>query len=392
MTNTSIRLSKSTVGEAEAQALAEVIAGGRLGMGSFVEQFENDLAEFIGGDRHVICVNTGTSALHVAVQACGIGPGDEVLVPTLTYIASFQAISAAGAVPIACDVDPQTCNLDPWDAARRITKRTKAIMPVHYASGHAHVESVYALAQSHGLRVIEDAAHAFGCLRNGQRVGARGDVICFSFDGIKNITCGEGGAIVTGDSAAARHARDARLLGVEEDTAQRYAGQRSWEFDASRQGWRYHMSNLCAAIGRVQLKRLTAEFGPRRQHLARRYEALLADIPGVRTLQLDYSRIIPHIFPIVLPAEKRNEVRSALLAGGIETGIHYKPNHLLSYYGAGSLRLPVAEELYTRLLTLPLHVELTEEDQDRIIQVVIGALNASRRLPAPGQEAACVNL
>lgn len=368
-----IRLSKSTVGEREQQALAQVVSDGRLGMGVFVEQFEKDLAAFIGNGRQVMCVNTGTSALHLAVQACGIGPGDEVLVPTITYVASFQAISAAGATPVACDVDARTLCLDVADAERRITRRTRAIMPVHYASGQGDLDAVYALAQSRGLRVIEDAAHAFGGYWKGQRVGALGDVVCFSFDGIKNITSGEGGAVVTSDPAVARRVRDARLLGVEKDTEKRYQGQRSWEFDVTEQGWRYHMSNLFAAVGRVQLQRLDSEFAPKRIGLAKRYERLFACAPQIRTLGLDYSRVVPHIFPIRISGDCRDEVQQALIADGIECGIHYKPNHLLSLYGAGAVRLPVAEDAYRKMLTLPLHVELTEEDQDRIVQIVLEA-------------------
>jgi dTDP-4-amino-4,6-dideoxygalactose transaminase len=365
-----IRLSKSTVGEREAQALAAVISDGRLGMGSFVEKFEKELAAFIGGGRHVLCVNSGTAALQLAVQACGIGPGDEVLIPTITYIASFQAVSATGASPIACDVSPTTLCLDAADAAKKITARTRAIMPVHYASGPGDLDAVYDLARQHGLRVIEDAAHAFGGFWKGRRVGATGDLVCFSFDGIKNITAGEGGAVVTSDPEVARRIGDARLLGVEKDTEKRYQGQRSWEFDATAQGWRYHMSNLCAAIGSVQLRRLDTEFAPKRVVLARRYEELLAGAPQIRTLELDYGAVVPHIFPILIADGRRDAVRQALLDNEIECGIHYKPNHLLTLYGGGSTKLPVAEDAYSRMLTLPLHVELTAAEQQRIVQII----------------------
>jgi dTDP-4-amino-4,6-dideoxygalactose transaminase len=285
-------------------------------------------------------------------------------------VSDFQAVSATGATPVACDVRPETCTLDVEDAARRVTPRTKAIMPVHYASGPGDLDGVYALARARGLRVIEDASHAFGCLWHGRPVGAAGDVVCFSFDGIKNITSGEGGAVVTGDPEVTARVRDARLLGVERDTDRRYAGQRSWEFDVTRQGWRYHMSNLFAALGRAQLRRLRSEFAPARVHLARRYVRLLDSVPHVRHLHLDYGNVVPHIFPILIENGRRDAVRQALREDGIESGIHYKPNHLLSFYGGGTPRLPVAEALYQRLLTLPLHVELTEGDQDRIVRVV----------------------
>lgn len=228
-----IRLSQSDVGEDEMQAVMKVLEKGFLGMGPEVQAFEQELTAFIGGAREVVCVNTGTASLHLAVQACGLGPGDEVLLPSLTYVASFQAVSATGATPVACDIDGDSLTLDPRDMEKRITPRTKAVMPVHYASGLGRLDEVYRIAQKHGLRVIEDAAHAFGCERNGERVGSFGDVACFSFDGIKNITSGEGGAVVTGDREVAERVRNARLLGVEKGTEQRFKGNRSWDFDST---------------------------------------------------------------------------------------------------------------------------------------------------------------
>ena len=250
-----IRLSKSCVGEEEKIALARVIDEGFLGMGKEVQSFEREIAEFIGTELNVICVNTGTAALHLALACLGIGAGDEVLVPSITYVASFQAIAATGARPIACDVTMDKVFIDLEDAEKRITDRTKAIMPVHYGSNSIGIEAVYEFAKRYKLRVVEDAAHSFGCYRNGKKVGASGDIICFSFDGIKNITSGEGGAVVTADNILARRIMDARLLGVEKDTEMRFEGKRSWSFDVRHIGYRYHMSNLMAAIGREQLKK-----------------------------------------------------------------------------------------------------------------------------------------
>lgn len=372
---TPIRLSKSTVGEAEAQAVAAAVRAGYLGMGTEVAQFEQELAAYLGGGRHVMCVNTGTSAVHLAVQACELGPEAEVLVPTLTFVASFQAVSASGATPVACDVRAEDGMIDLIDAARRLTPHTRAIMPVHYASGSHGLPEVYAFAQTHGLRVIEDAAHAFGCAVEGRKVGAAGELVCFSFDGIKNITSAEGGAVVTSDPELAERIKNARLLGVEKDTEKRYAGQRSWEFEVSRQGWRYHMSNLNAALGRVQLARLDSDFAPRRVHLARRYTQLLAGLPGLRWLDLDYGPVVPHIFPVYIGGDRRDMVRAALTEQKIESGIHYKPNHLLRLYHRPGAEFPVAEELYRQTLSLPLHAELSDEEQDRVVAVLRSQLS-----------------
>jgi len=367
-----IRLSKSCVGEEEKIALARVIDAGYLGMGREVQLFEEELQAYLGTSLHVICVNTGTAALHLSVQCLDIGPGDEVLVPSITYVASFQAVAAAGAKPVACDVTPDRAFIDLIDAERRLTSRTKAIMPVHYASDSQDIGAVYTFAARHGLRVIEDAAHGFGCVRDGKRVGADGDILCFSFDGIKNITSGEGGAVVTGDAELARRIQDARLLGVERDTEKRFKGERSWTFDVLHQGYRYHMSNLMAAIGREQLKKI-GRFSERRQSCVARYRRELAGLAGLSFLDLDYENIVSHIFVVRVSNGRRDELMDHLRSNNIECGIHYQPNHLLSYYRT-DYRLANAERLHGVLLSLPLHPDLTETDQARVIDSVKTAL------------------
>jgi len=367
--STPVRLSKCNLSEREVAGVQRVMQAEFLGMGPEVRAFEQELAAYIGGGREVICVANGTAALHLALQGAGVGHGDEVLVPTITYLASFQAISATGARPVACDVRRSDLCLDVADARRRITSRTKAIMAVHYASGLGDIDGIYALASEFGLRVVEDAAHAFGCRRDCRLIGSFGDLVCFSFDGIKNITCGEGGALVTSDVAVAARVRDARLLAVQNDSEKRYAGQRSWEFDVQDQGWRYHMSDVFAAIGRVQLSRLDTEFAPKRVKVARLYSELLSGVEGVRLLGLDYGPVVPHIFPVLIENGCRDAVRAALIAAGYGVGIHYKPNHLLSFFADGESR-PVAEELYGQLLTLPMHVDVLPEDQIALVQVL----------------------
>jgi dTDP-4-amino-4,6-dideoxygalactose transaminase len=244
-------------------------------------------------------------------------------------------------------------------------------MPVHYASNPAGLDATYDFARKHALRVIEDAAHAFGCRHKGRRIGSFGDVICFSFAGIKNITCGEGGCIVTADPEAAGRCRDARLLAVQNDSQARYSGARSWDFDVIDQGYRYHMSNIMAAIGRVQLGRLENEFGPQRVRLAALYREGLADLPGLAFLNREpEDAIIPHIMPVRVLHGRRDAVKAALAGAGIPTGMHYKPNHLLSRYGGGETSLPVTERLYNELMTLPLHPGLGEAGVEQICAVL----------------------
>jgi dTDP-4-amino-4,6-dideoxygalactose transaminase len=363
-----IRLSRSLVGEEEKAALARVIDAGYLGMGEEVRLFEKEIAAALGTERHVVCVATGTAALQLAVSSLGLGDGDEVLVPTITYVASFQAIRATGARPVACDVRPGDIYLDVEDAARRLTSRTRAIMSVHYASGTAGLDAVYDFAGKHGLRVIEDAAHSFGGSHAGRKVGAGGDVVCFSFDGIKNITSGEGGAIVTADAEVARLARDARLLGVEKDTEARFSAQRSWLFDVSHQGYRYHMSNLMAAVGRAQLEKIDT-FSTRRRELAARYRAAFASLNAVTVLDLNWNEIVPHIFVIRVAAGRRDALSDFLKQRGIETGFHYQPNHLLSYF-ADDGAFPNADKAAGEILSIPLHAALTDSEQAEIIDAI----------------------
>jgi len=367
-----IRLSKSSVGAAEKKAVMRVLDKEFLGMGVEVQDFENALSDFFG--RPAVCMVNGTAALHLALQACGIGPGDEVLVQSLTYVASFQAISASGAVPVACDVDVKTLCLDWKDAKKRLTPRTKAIMPVHYSGGVGDLEEIYAFAEEYGLRVIEDAAHAFGSFYRGKKVGGFGDIACFSFDGIKNITSGEGGCIVTDDPLVLQRVKDARLLGVQHDTERRFLGQRSWEFDVKEQGWRYHMSNIMAAIGLVQLTRFSL-FAQKRQSFAKRYRALLEKDGRVGTLEIDYDQVVPHIFTVVLrDGAARERIRSELLKYGIQTGIHYQPNHKHEMYRTAKAKFPVTDNISSRILTLPLHPDLNEGDIDYVVKTLIGVL------------------
>ena len=372
MNSNNLRLSMSVLGNEEQQAVTKVIEeDGYLGMGVEVYNFEKEIAEYLGVPHNwVVCVSSGTAALHLAVQAT-TSPGEEVLVQSLTYVSSFQAISASNAVPVSCDVNIDTGTISIDDAKDRVTDKTKVIMPVHYASNPEGIDDIYSFAKINGLRVIEDAAHAFGCLYQGKKIGSFGDIICFSFDGIKNITSGEGGCVVTSDSKITEYVRDARLLGVKKDTENRFAGKRSWDFDVTHQGYRYHMSNLFAAIGRAQLKKLDLVFGPKRKKIARLYREELSNIDGLSLFNANLNEQIPHIQPVRITNGKRDLVIETLKKHQIETGIHYKPNHLLSLYRDNiKNNLPVTEKLYSEILTLPLHPNLVTKDIKKISNLI----------------------
>ncbi len=361
-----IRLSKSSISQFEKEAVLKVLDREYLGMGEEVKLFEDKIKNYLQTSMNIVCVNTGTSALHLTLSTLGLTDDDEVLVPSLTYVASYQAISATGAKPISCEINPNTLFIDVNDAKNKITSRTKVIMPVHYASSSKGMDEVYKLAKEFNLRVVEDAAQSFGSKRDGKLIGTEGDIICFSFDGIKNITSGEGGAVLSKDKKFIQKIQDGRLLGVEKDTDKRYSGQRSWDFDVNSQGFRYHMSNIMAAIGIVQIDRLE-EFRIKRQNIAQKYIDGFQDLDEIQNLDLHFDDVLPHIF--VVKANKRDELREYLINNNIECGIHYKPNHLLTKYKI-DYALVVTERIYNQIITLPCHYDLTNEEQSYIIDKI----------------------
>lgn len=361
-----IKLSQSCVGIEEKEAVAQVIEEKYLGMGKHVMLFEEDLEKFFSNKTRVVCVSTGTSALHLALQACCVGVGDEVLIPSITYLASFQATSATGAIPVACDIDLSTGCLDVGSLIKKITPKTKAIMYVHYAGAVGNRKAIFKAAKKYGLRVIEDAAHSFGGYDEGEKIGISGDITCFSFDGIKNITSAEGGAIVSNDEQIINKVRDLRLLGIEKDTENRYQGKRTWDFDVTEQGWRYHMSNMNAAIGREQLKKIDI-FSDKRRSIAKQYIDNLKNLP-VKFLSYTLPDVVPHIFPILVDARHRDLLKEFLSDNEIETGFHYKPNHLLTKYK--NTDCTNSEKFGEIVLSLPMHVNLSEGNIEKITRLI----------------------
>ena len=364
-----IRLSKSKIGEEEKSAVINVLDKEYLGMGEEVGVFEKDLTKLFS--RDTVCVSSGTAAVQLAIQACDIGFGDEVLVPSMTYVATFQAIKATGAEPIACDINEETCLIDLKDALSKISKKTKAIIPVHYTGGVGNLDELYSFASKYKLRVIEDAAHAFGTKYQNNLIGSIGDVVCFSFDGIKNITSGEGGCVVTNDSKVIDNIKNSRLLGVEKDSDKRYNNSRSWNFNVSRQGWRYHMSNIMAAIGIQQLKKFN-KFANRRKQIASAYDKLLSSNQNIIFLNRDYKNVVPHIYVVrIKDLNDRDGLREAMFKEGVEIGVHYTPNHFLNYFKSDNkIKLPVTEKVYKEIISLPIHPDVTNNDIEYVISTL----------------------
>ena len=356
-----IKVSRGCCGEEELAQVKEAFEYGYFGLAYKVNEFEEELKKYLGTDREVIAVNTGTSALQIALDAAGITEGDEVILPSFTFVATAQAISQCGGTPVFCEVNKDTMLIDLADVEKKITSKTKAIMPVHYAGAPCDMDALMALKEKYNLRIIEDAAHAIGSTYNGKKVGSFGDITCFSFDSIKVMTCGEGGAIVTDDVELAETIRKKRLLGIDRKTMHtKDWKKRSWIYDVPHLGYRYHMSNINAAIGLAQLKKLD-DFIAHRRNVCAVYKQELSGVEGIQLPTTDFDTIAPFMFVIQVKEGKRDALKQCLSDHDIESGISYIPCHHFTFY-LGEDKLPVTDKVFEEVLCLPIHYELTEDD------------------------------
>jgi dTDP-4-amino-4,6-dideoxygalactose transaminase len=356
------------------EAAKRALDGGWLAIGRLTYQFEDELSEYLQlsrHDRHLVNLSSGTAALHVACQLAGLGPGDEVICPSFTYVACHQAITATGADVSFCDIDEESLGLDPDSVRSLIGERTKAVMAVHYAGIPCRIDEIHELAREHGLRVIEDAAHAFGSRSHDRLLGTFGDLVCFSFGPVKIITSLEGGALVTSDPEDVQRVRELRLLGVDTDRALR-TNNRMWDYDVVRQGWRYHMSSMQASVGLAQLA-LIDTFIENRQTYSRFYSERFADIPEVVTPATDFSDLALFIYFIRVPdPDTRSELVAHMAARGILTGVHFQGAHEFSFYrGRPRADLTVTERIAGQQVTLPLHSFMDEETLERVVDSVV---------------------
>jgi dTDP-4-amino-4,6-dideoxygalactose transaminase len=351
------------------KAVTDALDIGWLGMGAFTKEFEDRIGEYLGlEDRSVLATNTGTSALHLALLVAGVGRGDEVIVPSFNFVADMQAIVAVGAEPVFCDVSADNLGIDPVRIEELVTPRTRAIMPLHYAGLPCDLDGVHAVAQRHGLRVIEDATHAFGSTYHGAKVGSFGDIACFSFDPVKIITSIDGGAVVCQTAEELTRLRQYRFLGIDKETTERYKNQRAWEYDVLGEGFRYHMTNVNASIGLSQLARIEG-FIESRQRTCRTYNEQLSGLDGICVPQTDFSGVSPFIYYIRVRSAWRVELIESLKARGVATGIHFMPAHRYSFFG--SCRhgpMPVTDRVCTEQITLPLHSHMAPDKVDRVVE------------------------
>lgn len=371
-------VSRPSIGDLELARVKEVLDTGWLGQGAFVEAFEAKLKTYLGA-RNVVAVSNGTSALHLALAVLGLGPDDEVIVPSLTFCASVQAITAVGAKPVFCEVSPRTLNMEVEDVRARITPRTRVIMPVHYCGNPCDMDALLEIGRRRGVRILEDAAHAFGSSYRGRKVGSFGDLTCFSFDPIKNITCGEGGAVCLWDDAAAEMLRRKRVLGISKGGWQRHTTN-GWEYEISVQGYRYHMSNINAAIGLAQLERFPG-FIDRKRAIVQQYNREFAGLEGLECLDWDLAQVCPFAYVVRVLDGRRASVMEFLRARNVGSGVHYIPNHLHPYF-RGQGALPITERLGQEILSLPLYCDMSDDDVAYVIASVRAAFPHRKRIMA----------
>jgi dTDP-4-amino-4,6-dideoxygalactose transaminase len=362
---------KPLIEDEEFDAARKSLELGWLGMGSFVGKFEAALLEFLNAaDRFIAAVSTGHAALHLGLLIAGVGPGDEVITPSFNNIADFQAILATGAEPVLCDIDDKNLCIDLERAERLISRRTKALLAMDYACMLCDHDGISELAQKYDLRVVHDAAHAFGSSYGDRKVGSFSDICMFSFDPVKSITCIDGGVILTRSEEERDIIREMRLIGMGQPSSVMYQNQRAWTFDVSRLGFRYHMANMHAAIGLAQLAKMEDITKTRREACCY-YSERLAGLPEVKVPNTDFSSVTPFLFYIRVPEHARGPLREHMRQRGIDSGIHWQPGHWFTLLkDCRKDDLAVTERVGREILSLPTHSRMTREEMERVAESV----------------------
>jgi perosamine synthetase len=374
------------VGEEEAQAAAKVVLSGWLTMGPKTIEFEQKFASYVGA-KHAVGVSSCTAALHLALDAIGLREGDEVLVPTTTFTATAEVAAYFKAKPVLVDVDAESLCIDVADAERRITRRTRAIIPVHYAGQPCDMEAIQSLANRHGLRVIEDAAHALPASYRGVRVGAISELTAFSFYATKTLTTGEGGMITTDNDDLATRMRMMRLHGIGRDAWKRYSAEGSWYYEVLDSGFKYNLTDIQSAIGIVQLGKCD-RMRDAREAIASRYSREFAKEAALQVPTVAGDRDSAwHLYVLRLNLEEititRSEMIEKLRERGIGASVHFIPLHMHPYYqkayGYRADEFPVASTQYERYLSLPIFPGMTSMQIDCVIDNVREIIQAAAR-------------
>jgi perosamine synthetase len=360
---------KPSMGDAEVDAVAQVLRSGWIGLGPKTKEFEDKFAEY-AGVRYAVGVNSCTAALHLALMVAGVD-GGEVITSPMSFVSTSHAILYCNAKPVFADIEEDTLNIRVDEVERMISAKTKAILVVHYGGHPCEMDSILQIAREKGINVIEDAAHACGAEYKGRKVGSIGDATCFSFHAVKNLATGDGGMITVHDDNLEKRIRKLCWLGISRGTWDRSEGKAyKWEYDVEEIGFKYHMNDIMAAIGLVQLAKLEMANNHRRRIVAA-YNKAFADLNWIETpVEKEYAKSACHNYVIKVLNGKRDELITYLAANGISASVHYIPNHLYEIYKPYYRELPVAEVAWKRLVTLPLFPDLKDSEVDYIIEKV----------------------
>jgi perosamine synthetase len=361
---------KPSYGEEELNALREPFASGWIGLGPKTKEFEEKFAHYLGV-KHAVAVNSATAALHLALHVAGI-ERKEVITPSMTFVSTSHAILYNGGIPVFCDIEADTCNIDVSKIEELITDKTRAVVVVHYGGYPVDMQRTMDLASKHKLVVIEDAAHATGGEAFGKKLGSIGDLGCFSFHAVKNLACGEGGMITTNGRDVDARLRKLRWMGITKDTFSREdqaTHKYSWYYDVVELGYKCHMNDIPAALGIVQLGKLERT-NARRAAIVARYNKELAGVGDIQTPVKKPYMTKPSYHNYVIQTSQRDRLHEFLKEKGISTGVHYYPNHLYEMYKPYYRPLPVTETVWKRVLTLPLFPDLTDEQVGMIVEAI----------------------
>ena len=366
---------KQSINDDDIQAVVEVLKSDYLTTGPKIEEFEKLVAEYTGA-KYAVAIANGTAALHAACFAAGIGKGDEVITTPITFAASANCVLYCGGTPVFADVDPITYNIDWKDIERKITDKTKAIIPVHFSGQPCDMDEIHALAKKHNLIVIEDGAHALGAEYKGKRIGGLSDMTTFSFHPVKHITTGEGGMILTNNEELYKKLVLFRSHGITRNPEFMEKNEGAWYYEQLDLGYNYRITDIQCALGITQMKRLD-DFVAKRRALVERYDEAFKDVEGIVTpFMKEECNSSWHLY--IIQVEKRKEVFDKLREAGIGVNVHYIPVYKHPYYQANGYKdvsCPKAEELYQHIISLPLYPSLTIEEQDYVIKGVKEILN-----------------
>ncbi|MDP4524581.1 MULTISPECIES: DegT/DnrJ/EryC1/StrS family aminotransferase [Bacillus] len=366
------------IGKEEIQEVTETLESGWLSKGPKVQQFEKEFAAFVGA-KHAVALNSCTAALFLALKAKGVGPGDEVITSPLTFSSTANTIIHTGATPVFADIDEKTLNIDPKKLETAVTPRTKAVVPVHFGGQSCDMDAILAIAQTHGLFVLEDAAHAVYTTYKQRMIGSIGDATAFSFYATKNLATGEGGMLTTDDVELADKIRVLSLHGMSKGAWNRYSSNGSWYYEVESPGYKMNMFDLQAALGLHQLKRLD-DMQKRREEIAGQYQAAFQQIPGLITPFVhNEGRHAWHLYVLQVDEKQAGVTRDEMITAlkdeyNIGTSVHFIPVHIHPYYqkefGFEETDYPLAMKYYKRTLSLPLYPSMSDEDVNDVIEAV----------------------